>query len=232
MCDKNTYEMRELDIRKAVREHIKIAFTSDPDTLIIEELGLCQGAARIDLAVINCAVHGYEIKSEQDTLERLPSQQAIYDKVLGTLSIVTADRHIERIESSVPRWWGLIKAISVGGKVELITLREAKQNPTVDPSSLVQLLWSNEVLEVLIQHGLEKGLAGKPRRLLWARLVENLPPDEISLVVRDRLKVRGRWRSVERRTPGDGLSRLFARSSHSQGRPIGSRIGLCTDPPN
>lgn len=224
--------MRDLDIRLALREHLRITVASEPDTLFIEELGLCQGAARIDLAVINCSVHGYEIKSEQDTLERLPSQQAIYNKVLETLTIVTAHRHIERIESAAPQWWGLTKAISHGDRVELATLREAKRNPSVDLSSLVQLLWSNEVLEILRQRGLEKGLAGKPRRILWRRLVENIPADQISAIVRDQLRVRASWRSVGPQTPNDGSSRPFAKSSHYQDRLSSVRTRLCIGLPN
>jgi len=232
MCARSICRMRELDIRRALRKYLKATFNSEPDTLFVEELGLCQGAARVDLAVINCAVHGYEIKSEQDTLERLSAQQTIYNKALDTLTVVATQRHIERIKGSAPKWWGLTQAVSDGDTVTLIRLREATQNPNVDCFSLVQLLWSDEVFEILRRRGLEKGFSGKPRRILWARLVENIPSDEIGAIVRDQLRIRVRWRSVERRTPSDGLSRLFSKLSRSQDRPIGSRIGLCTDPPN
>ena len=45
---------------------------SEPNTVFLEELGLCQGDARVDYAVINGAMNGYEIKSDRDKLVRLP----------------------------------------------------------------------------------------------------------------------------------------------------------------
>lgn len=38
---------------------------SDGERLIIDELGCCQGAARIDVAVVTNELHGFEIKSER-----------------------------------------------------------------------------------------------------------------------------------------------------------------------
>jgi len=58
--------MREIDIRRALLADVRQRHRDEPDTLIREELGVCQGIARVDLAVVNGSVHGYEIKSEQD----------------------------------------------------------------------------------------------------------------------------------------------------------------------
>ncbi len=60
--------MREIDIRLALRAKLEKLHPGESDTLLGQELGLCQGFARVDLAVVNGTVHGYEIKSEQDTL--------------------------------------------------------------------------------------------------------------------------------------------------------------------
>ena len=80
--------IKDIDIRQVLLKKLSAEYRYDPDTIIIEELGLCQGEARIDLALVNGFIHGYEIKSERDTLERLPSQIEIYCRTLDTVTIV------------------------------------------------------------------------------------------------------------------------------------------------
>src|SRR5438045_2701845 len=99
--------MRDIDIRLALRSSIEREHGGDADTRIVEELGLCQGIARVDLAVINGNVHGYEIKSEHDTLARLPAQTHTYNQVLDFVTIVTAPAHAHKIRCIVPKWWGV-----------------------------------------------------------------------------------------------------------------------------
>ena len=44
--------------------------------------------AVFDIAVINCSIHGYEIKSDLDTLMRLPQQLEFYAMTLQKLTLV------------------------------------------------------------------------------------------------------------------------------------------------
>ncbi|MEM6472402.1 MAG: hypothetical protein AAF802_22760 [Planctomycetota bacterium] len=60
----------ETEIREATRRRLKKTFASSP-TLIVDELGVDHHTARVDLAVVNCALHAYEIKSDFDKLDRL-----------------------------------------------------------------------------------------------------------------------------------------------------------------
>lgn len=196
--------MRDIDIRLALREELQTLHRFEPGTFIIDEFGLCLGSARIDLAVINGLLNGYEIKSERDTLERLQHQQEIYSKVLDNVTIVTSGKHINKVEERVPGWWGIEKAYQDGLEVKFRTIREPLENPCVEPGALVQLLWRDEILAALRELGLEKGYLSKPRRDLWKRLVDNLSVDEIRSVVRDKLKARANWRSVRSHTIGDG----------------------------
>jgi hypothetical protein len=50
--------------------------------------GLDHGQVFVDVAVINGEIHGYELKSERDTLERLPRQVEVYSAVLGRATLV------------------------------------------------------------------------------------------------------------------------------------------------
>jgi len=194
--------MREIDIRNSLNHEVLNFFPEDPDAIVVNEFGLCQGEARIDLAVINGSIHGFEIKSENDTLERLPSQQEVYNRVFDTITIVTGDKYISKVRDCIPSWWGIMRARQIGKGVTLESLRECKNNPSVDPFSLVQLLWHSEALSILEEWKLAKGLKSKPRRYIWSALAENIPIEQLSIVVRDTLKKRvslkkrDRWTAV------------------------------------
>ena len=60
--------MKDIDIREELRNTTPSQFKYDSTTKIVEELGLSEGAFKIDIAVINGSLIGYEIKSEEDTL--------------------------------------------------------------------------------------------------------------------------------------------------------------------
>ena len=56
-------------------------------------MGVWSGTVRIDVAVLNGEMCGYEIKSDRDTLERLPFQIEIYSKEFDKLTLVVGRRH-------------------------------------------------------------------------------------------------------------------------------------------
>jgi hypothetical protein len=187
--------MRDIDIRRKLRVDKRLHF-GDPDTRIVEELGLCQGIARVDIAVVNGSIHGYEIKSECDTLERLPGQISIYNRALDFVTVVTAPAHADKVRKVVPVWWGIWTAIQGKGGLRLKSSRKALRNPEVIPFALAQLLWREEALEVLDQCGLANGIRSKPRQELWRRLASDLTLEDLGSTVRDRLRRRGaNWRS-------------------------------------
>jgi len=57
------------------------------------------GASRIDRAVVNGSVHGYEIKSETDDLTRLPAQARAYCSPPANFSapplFTVTDKHVD-----------------------------------------------------------------------------------------------------------------------------------------
>jgi hypothetical protein len=186
--------MRDRDIRTALREELKKKYAQEEDTIIVDELGLCNGSARIDIAVINGSINGYEIKSEKDTLVRLPGQQAIYNKVFDSITIVINTCHVNKVIEQIPSWWGITTVDKNGTKIEFKVIREPKLNRVVDNEALVRLLWRSEILEILIEKGMAENLTSKPRKILWRRLAESLPLPELNELVRSRLKTRTSWR--------------------------------------
>jgi hypothetical protein len=186
--------MRDLDVRSALRLQLRNEHADDPNTLIIEELGLCERTSRIDLAVVNGSLHGYEIKSARDTLERLPAQAAVYSRIFDTVTVVADSGHLPQVRRIVPRWWGLTRARWLGGVVVLHAVRKARQNPSIDPFAVAQLLWRDEALAELEVRQRSFGVRTAKRELIWRRLADTTPLTELGALVRQQLKIRQGWR--------------------------------------
>lgn len=206
--------MHDAAIRSALRATLELEH-ADEEALVLDELGLCRGIARVDMAVVNGTLNGFEIKGDFDRLLRLPGQESIYSRALDFVTAVITDRHLDQVTAIVPAWWGIRRAAEENGEVVFATIRQPKRNPCIDPYALAQLLWRDEALQVLEERGLAGGLRSKTRHVLWRRLADELCVNELGAVVRQRLKDRGDWRSGRRRTTGDGSWRSAASSSRS-----------------
>jgi len=189
--------MKDSDIRQVVLSDLGRKYENDTDTVIIEELGLCQGEARVDIAVVNGLIHGFEIKSDQDTLKRLPGQAVIYNRVLDSVSLVVGSKHLDEALKVVPKWWGVVEAKKSKRNVGLHEIRANQKNPVLDPEAIIQLIWRHEALEVLRKRGLHRGYVSKTKWVLWDRIIEKLSLNELREEVRSTIKSRGNWRSVQ-----------------------------------
>lgn len=188
--------MRDIDVRTALHAQELACYKNDPETRIVPELGIFQGASRIDVAVVNGFLHGYEIKSERDTLTRLPTQAKAYGQVFDTLTIVAGTSHLPDVRCLLPSWWGILEARALrGGGVKLVRRRKERPNPQINPLAVAQLLWKDEALALLEREGDARGLRSKPRRAVWEALAAQLPPDTLRTKVRELLKIREGWRS-------------------------------------
>lgn len=185
--------MRDADVRAALRKALACEHASDPATRIVEEMGLWQGSVRIDVAVINGELCGYEIKSDRDTLDRLPGQAEIYSKSFDRVCLVVGSKHKAKARSMVPKWWGILVANQTGETVALKPSRSPKRNPSLDPLMLARLLWRSEGLEVLDRHGLARGFRSKPVNVVHERLASSIPLPGLSEEVRAMLRAREGW---------------------------------------
>jgi hypothetical protein len=182
-------------LRKALKKKVLAAYTADPEARIIDELGLHHGASRVDVAVVNGQLHGYEIKSDQDRLVRLRTQIPVYNSVLDRVTLIVGQRHAAKAPRLVPPWWG-VKAAEYGprGGVRFTTIRASKPNPHVNPLSIARLLWRDEALILLEQLGQARGSSGKARLDLYLHLSEVAPLHRLRAHVRESLKKRTTWR--------------------------------------
>lgn len=199
--------MREADVRKAVDSKELRSYRLDGESKILHEFCLCQGDVRIDIAVVNGHLHGYELKSDSDTLERLPRQIEAYDKVLDYTTLVVGEKHLDKAVKIIPTWWGVVRAKEVNGRTYTKVIRQAEENPHVELYSLAQLLWHREALLALEAHDLAKGLKSKPRRVLWEKLAKHFSREELSHIVRNAIKLRPDRTTAKPRRRNGGSSR-------------------------
>lgn len=172
-------------------------FISDPSTIVVDEMDVLFGTSRIDIAVINGEIHGYEIKSERDNLERLPSQIESYNKVFDTITIVVGENHISNIMNIVPEWWGIYYILKKDSCPKLVKKRDAMENLDTDLLSLTQLLWRDELLELLSLNNVTKGTKSKNRFALCNMVASNINENAVRTFVRGKLKSRVDWRAVQ-----------------------------------
>lgn len=173
----------------------------EPDTLVIDELALWYGTARIDVAVINGRMHGFEIKSDRDTLERLPGQTRIYNTVLDRVTLVVGAKHVVDATRAVPEWWG-VKLVYEGprGAVHFEEHRAPTTNPNIDSVAVAALLWCDEIEMLLLAADALRGYRGKSRDLLSRHLAEVMSLTDLRAAVRCQIRARGDWRTAARRT--------------------------------
>lgn len=188
--------MRDSDVRKAALTMLAARHEGDSTTRIVEEMGIWSGSVRVDIAVINGSLSGYEIKSDRDTLGRLPFQQDLYSRVFDSVELIVGRRHVEKATAIVPDWWGVTLATDSNGKIDLTSIRPAELNPTIDPFLVAQLLWKEEAIAVLDSRGLARGWKSKRAKLVHQHLADSIPLDELRSCVRGALKNRTSWLRV------------------------------------
>jgi hypothetical protein len=186
--------LSDSDIRSVLRVRLSQNHRQNSRTAIIEELGLCRGQVRVDLSVVNGSLHGYEIKSDRDSLRRLEAQAVLYGKVFDRATLVVGERHLAEALDGLPKWWGITLAQKSSRGLHLKTVRSPVDNPNKDARALVELLWLDDALGLLEQRNAARGFRGKARWIVWDRVCELYSLDEIAKAVREKLKARAKRR--------------------------------------
>ena len=178
----------EESIRTSLHRRLVVKHRKEADTVVIDELGLCRGSARVDIAVVNGQLHGYEIKSDRDSLRRLSVQADLYSRVFDRVTLVCGQRHVSRALDIVPPWWEVLWIESTSQDPTFRTAKRGRKNQERDIRALAELLWLEEAMALLAQRNALRGFRGKSRADLWDRVCELLGIDEVATAVRAHLK--------------------------------------------
>lgn len=178
---------RDGEVRALLKRHLAELHAAD-DTLVLDELGLCQGDVRVDVAAVNAELSGFEIKSPADTLARWPNQRRIYSKVVDRAWLVAPSQTLESAEA--PAWWGLMLVVETRYQLGLRVVRTAQLNPSPDAFSIASLLWRDEAINALDDLHMARGVRSKPRACAWQRLADVVPLTDLRTLVRGALRAR------------------------------------------
>jgi hypothetical protein len=163
------------------------------------------GDARIDLAVITDALHGYEIKAELDSMTRFKTQAACYETTFDYCTLVTTEKKGERVRRSLPDFWGLkvrrslpdfwglTCAFEQNGTVQFWEVRAPKLNPHRQLKGLLGLLWRDECREFLASRNAAKS-RHRSKDKMTAVMAMLADEGELLAYVCQCLKARQEWR--------------------------------------
>ncbi|HSX07752.1 MAG TPA: sce7726 family protein [Candidatus Saccharimonadales bacterium] len=191
------FDTKDYEIRQELVSRLEIAYKDDPEHMIVEELGINHGSVRADVAVINGIMDCYEIKSDRDTLLRLPEQIRAYNSVFDKVTLVVGFTHLYEALEMIPDWWGVTLAkTDKQGILTLNNIRESSYNTNKDKDAVARLLWREEALRILTEKQQDNGVRSKPKAVIYERLTSILEIEELSFIVRQSLRSRPMWRSA------------------------------------
>lgn len=169
----------------------------DASSLVVDEFVVSE-RGRIDIALIGDHFQGYELKSDLDTLTRLPRQMEVYGQVFDFCTLVVTPRHLARARQVLKPGWGL--ALVTRDRDDSLSYRQvrrARKNKTVMKQSLAALLWRDEVLRSLDALDAAAGLRSRSRDELCDALAAICEIDQLRRIVIDQITARQGWRDVQ-----------------------------------
>jgi hypothetical protein len=188
--------MTDCVIRSAFHQRILKQEHHCSDTFVVDELGLKNGQIRADIAVLNGKLVGYEIKTDSDTLLRLPNQIRAYNEVFDNVYIITGNKHLANVLVCVPDWWGVYLITETeDGIYNFKHYRKAKKNRDKDTFGLAQLLWKDEVIDILRSTLNHKIKSKSTKDDLYEILSNECSSTKLSMFVLKYLKSRQTWRT-------------------------------------
>jgi hypothetical protein len=190
----STYEPH---LRQAVHLYAARAYGHDTTAVIADEVEIGRGRARADVAVVNGELHAYELKSDHDSLRRLPTQLQVYAEAFPYVWIAASDRHLNACAAASPSWIGILAVVAGADEAQLV--REARPSPHWRATQMAELLWRDEIKTSLAEREALGGLRTATRSTLANHLARLLTIEELSAEVRKHLKGRLAWgRSIRK----------------------------------
>ena len=174
----------EAIVRHSLREEM-LASSPQP-TEAVYEFWVPRSNERADIAIIgDRGFEGFEIKTDRDTLKRLPRQAQAYSRLFDRCNVALAPRHIDAATEILPSWWGVL-VFDCEPIPTFSRLRDAGVNDGVDPETLVRLLWRSEVHAALCA----LGMPPEPKALrsrMWEQLLSLVDLPGLKVTVRKAL---------------------------------------------
>ncbi|MGR9055920.1 sce7726 family protein [Rhizobium leguminosarum] len=145
MTEISTAGINDAFIRAPLLQWLRALHPDSLDAKLLEEFKMPRPSARIDVALVNGEMTGFEIKSDRDTLTRLSLQIPAFSKFFDRVSLVTTKKHLAEARVKIPRWWGII-VFREDGSFDVT--RSPKRNTKIDAASFLFALSKAELTSV------------------------------------------------------------------------------------
>ena len=146
------------------------------------------GTTRADVVhITEHFMHGYEVKGDGDTLQRVANQLRCYGEVYDFVTFIVTEKHLPKLLPLLPDWVGIRVASAEG----LRPHRAAGYNATVERAPLAKLLLLEEVKQFLLARGLTGVSTLRSREVSnFLRTTQLVPLSSLAQYVRERLIAR------------------------------------------
>lgn len=192
-----SFAPRDPEIRESL--HRKLAADGRKLNTVLNEFTVMRGNQRVDVAVVDELLEGFEIKSDVDTLKRLPDQAKYFSYCFHRMTLVVGPVLLEGALKLIPDWWGVLLATrNKKGVVVLRELRPALPNPKVNYRWVARLMWRDEIIAALRRLGFYRGASKLNHGKMAEHLRANVTEPELVELVTSTLLARTEW--IEKRT--------------------------------
>lgn len=206
--------MLEHDIKiKLVDYLIERVCNTQRQAIIAAEVPFLSGKRWADILLIHPKyLHAFEIKSDSDTLSRLPGQIKDINQTFERSSIVVSKKYFEKVLSYSPESTGII--LFDGDKRTIKIVRKALPRKNIKKSNLVQFIWRAEAALLIKKMGINAPAnidsASARRLLLKKSSFENINRfARESLIQRYKLRFERFMHEKGRKTSADDLINLY-----------------------
>ncbi len=185
--------VRDLDLRLALSALIEDKYRGQEHVLVPEVDISVTLPGRIDAILVADRICGFEIKSDVDSLRRLPRQVQIYGPALERATLVVGDRYAQSVVDILPSWWAIWTVRQNRGGLRLVTRRRGRLNPDVQPYVVASFIPRDTLVSFLREQGFGRLSTLSVDDLRWL-LVESNSKNAVLTLARSTMMSRRDWR--------------------------------------
>ena len=116
---------------------------------ILNEITISDGLARPDIIAIYNYSHCYEIKGDNDKIQRIVKQSTYYQSSFKKNTLVTTQRHLKKALEFLPESWGIVLAVNKNETIVFKYVRKSSYNPLYCKNIASKILWKGEMQQLL-----------------------------------------------------------------------------------
>lgn len=172
--------MDEAQLKAATLSRVRQAVGRGRKPIVTAEFSLGDSGVRADLAVFGDELIGFEIKTEKDTLRRLPSQMDAYSRYFHHAVAIVAPNHLRNLREDHLQGASLWTYDDRGS---LTQLHQGRVNP-IDTATLEGVLTQAERRKLDFMAAMQSRY-GATSKLFWQTVARRcIRPDDLPLLSR------------------------------------------------